>query len=197
MNNSSTGINNTVEDFDFEALRLPQDYQTLANVNQLIVNIPIRKPNRHEFFRTHPTLVYESLFFVDANDKELYLIDAPIREELRPELVAKVLYPYVNRHGELKLWSIRLPNAEGKLDGYNRTALAAALEAKSKWIRIKTVEGIGSYVVEQALLQTEPKWPPIVDEADAMVKILKLALKDNIIKSLDHPVLKKAVFGLA
>ena len=185
----------TIDEVDFEELKLPQDYGSLTNVKKLLLHIPIRKPNRNEFFRVHPELFYQGLFFEDKNDRELYLIDGVTREEILSELVAKAIFVYVNRNNELKLWPIRLPNIEGKLDGYNRTALGAAEEAKVKWVRVKTEEGVGFYVVEEAGLQKEPKWPSIVEEDGAMAKILKIAFKDNFIDSLDHPVLQKAVFG--
>jgi len=192
----STGIEKLTETFDFDALRLPQNYGQMTNVKRLLVHVPVKKPNRHEFFRVHPNLSYNALFFEDKNDKELYLImDLDLRDELLLELVPKVVYPYVNRSHELKLWAIRLPNAEGKLDGYNRTALEAAKLAMGKWIRIKTEDGVASYVVEEAALQSEPRWPEVLSEPNAMAKVLALAFKDHSISNMDHPVIQKAITG--
>jgi hypothetical protein len=84
-----------------------------------------------------------------------------------------VFFVYVNQRGVLKLWPIRLPDAEGKLDTYNRTAMEAVKIAKKKWTRIKSNKDLGGYDIFVAENQAvPPKWPDIITEPKAMHRIL-------------------------
>lgn len=185
----------TIDDVDFESLKLPEEYDDLVSVKNANLYYEVRRPHRHEFVRTHPDLVYNGLFFENKNDKEIYLIDVSVRDELLSlsELKLKRLYTYVNRDGDLKLWPVQLPGPDGKIDNFNLTARLAAELAKTKWVRIKA--GSGKYIVDEAGLQMEPKWPEPVGEDNAMTKILKNAFRERFITSLDHPVIQKSVFG--
>ena len=56
----------------------------------------------------------------------------------------------INRQGVLFLWPIRLPGADGKLDDWSRSAMDAADEAKSRWVRITANMSLGAYDVAVA-----------------------------------------------
>jgi hypothetical protein len=183
--------------FNWDSIALPQDYQASSGVKKLITRIPIERPNRHEFVRVHPDLSYQAPVFEDRLDKEIFiLMDIGLQEELFSELVFKIFHVYVNQRGVLKLWPIRLPDADGKLDSYNRSAFEAVKVAKEKWIRVAANKDLGGYdvfVAENQIIQ--PKWPEIVREPKAMHRILEIAFRDNRITDLDHPVIRRNVKG--
>jgi hypothetical protein len=195
---SKKGESSKTEDlFNWDSIALPQDYQASSGVKKLITRIPIERPNRHEFVRVHLDLSYQAPVFEDRLDKDIFiLMDIGLQEELFSELVFKIFHVYVNQRGVLKLWPIRLPDADGKLDSYNRSALEAVKVAKERWIRVAANKDLGGYdvfVAENQIIQ--PKWPEIVREPKAMHRILEIAFRDNRITDLDHPVIRRNVKG--
>jgi hypothetical protein len=195
--NALTEPTGTEDLFDWDSIALPQNYQESSGVKKLISRIPVERPNPHEFVRVHPDLSYQAPVFEDKLDKEIYvLMDAQLQEQLFSELVFKIFYVCVNQQGVLKLWPIRLPDADGKLDSYNRTAMEAVNIAKKKWIRIKANKDLGGYDVFVAENQTvPPKWPDIIKEPKAMHRILEIAFRDNRIFDLNHPVIRRNIKG--
>jgi hypothetical protein len=58
--------------------------------------------------------------------------------------------------------------------------------AESKWVRVSANMPGGMYDVVQAVAElTEPEWPDL-----PFAEILRLAFKDQFIRSPDHPVLR-------
>lgn len=197
MESTETENARTEDFFDWDKIALPQNYQESTGVRKLISRIPVERPNPHEFVRVHPDLSYQASVFEDRLDKEIFvLMDPHLQEELFSELVFKIFHPYVNQRGVLKLWPIRLPNADGKLDSYNRTALEAVKVAKQKWIRIKSNRDLGGYDLFVAENQAvPPKWPDIISEPKAMYLILEIAFRENRIFDVNHPVIRRNLRG--
>jgi hypothetical protein len=197
MDSKKAESSKTEDLFNWDSIALPQDYQASSGVKKLITRIPIERPNRHEFVRVHLDLSYQAPVFEDRLDKDIFiLMDIGLQEELFSELVFKIFHVYVNQRGVLKLWPIRLPDADGKLDSYNRSALEAVKVAKERWIRVAANKDLGGYdvfVAENQIIQ--PKWPEIVREPKAMHRILEIAFRDNRITDLDHPVIRRNVKG--
>jgi hypothetical protein len=101
--------------------------------------------------------------------------------------VAKLLITSVTRQGPTLLWPVRLPGPDGKLDDWNRSAQAAAEVAKSKWVRVQANFHLDAYVVLVAQdLSAAPEFPEL-----GLEQILRIAFKDRLIDSLDHPVLRR------
>ena len=57
--NSKIGESATADPFDPERLRLSQDYASSLGVKKALLTIPVRKPAREWWFRTHPDLSYQ------------------------------------------------------------------------------------------------------------------------------------------
>jgi len=199
----STGIDSTqpetLKRFNLEKLRLPQDFGMIAGVKSRLTNIPVTRPHKHEFIRVHPELHFETYILEDKQDRTSYLIlNDEVRDFYLDELTPKVLYVYMNRHGTLKIWPIKLPDGSGTLDGYSRTALDAAETAKKRWIRLIASKTEGVYIWKEAEEQaTQPKWHSICDGSDALSKIIELAFKDQTIEDFDHPIILKNLRGAA
>ena len=59
--------------------------------------------------------------------------------------------------------------------------------AKTKWLRVAANMSAGNYEAFEAVAQLgEPQWPDM-----PFSEVLKIAFKDFMIDSLDHPVLKQ------
>lgn len=177
--------------FDPARLRMSQDFAGSAGVKKLIVTIPVQKPSKEPFVRTHPDPAYRLATGVIElkEDRETYLVDPSLWGAMAGEstFVAKLLVTTVTRQGVLSLWPIRLPGPDGKIDEWNRSALEAADTARDHWTRVAANMGLGAYEIQIATgITAEPEFPDL-----PMKEILRIAFKGKYIDSLDHPVLRK------
>ena len=88
----------------------------------------------------------------------------------------------------LTLWPVRLPDENGRLDDWNRSAHEAAQLAIEKWVRMSADMALGAYRIDVAVgAFPDPVWPTDVTFAD----LLKIAFKGKMIEDLDNPVLRR------
>jgi len=168
------------------SLRLDQDYIEAVGIKKEISIIRAKKPHRQEFIRVHPEWALEKMMFVDADERSHYIVNPALYGLLEGELVPKVLYPYINIKRVLKLWPIRLSDAEGKLDEWNRSALKAAELARERWVRVASNRPFGAYEAFFPLgAVDDPVWPDIDFQT-----IIDVAFKDLRIDDKTHPVIK-------
>jgi hypothetical protein len=179
------------EEVDPSRLRLSQDFASAAGVRKVLTTIPVRKPSREWFVRTHPDPAYrlETAVLELKEDREIYLVAPALWEALatEPTFSPKLLVLTVNRQGVVFLWYLRLPGPDGKIDDWSRSALEAANEAKKSWVRVTPNMSLGAYDVAVATGQlVEPTWPD-----RPFNEILRIAFRDKMISSWDHPVLRR------
>ena len=175
--------------FDPAKLRLSQDFETMAGVKKLVTSVPVKRPERQWFVRTHsaeeyrlPTAVLE-----DKTDHETFLVDPSLAGELAGEITPIVLFTSINRQGVLFLWPVKLPRADGRHNEWNRSAMEAANLASKRWLRMASNTSLGAYEIYEATGQLpEPEWPNL-----SFVKILEVAFRDKFIRSLDHPLVRR------
>ena len=176
-------------EFNLDALRLPQNFSAAAAVKKVLTTIPVRKPGPQEFIRIHPDdeMCIQTAIIQTTDDRESFLVDRSLWEQLSSEIIPKVLFTTINRSNVLSLWPIRLPGEDGRLDPWNRSALEAAAMAKTRWIRITSNRSLGAYEIFEAAAELpEPEWPAI-----SFQEILTIAFREKFIRSLDHPVLRR------
>jgi hypothetical protein len=176
--------------FALENLRLPQDFAQSAGVKKLLRTVPIRKPLRHEWFRVHPGPDYREnlalLVLKDGSD-EVYAVAGNVLPELVGEFVSFTLFTAISRQNVVFLWPVRLPDADGKLMEWHRSARLAAEEAMTAWRRIVARKELGAYELFETVNKlSEPKWPEV-----SFQELVTLAFRDCLVTSLDHPIIKK------
>jgi hypothetical protein len=175
--------------FDPDLLRLSSDFSEKIGVQKAIITIPVRKPNRQEFVQTHPDSSYHlSAAVIELKEeRETYLIDPSIMDEVSLEVVPKILITTINRQGVLSLWPIRLPGSDGRIDIWNNSAIEAAQLAKDNWVRVSANMSLGAYDVFKATGNLpEPEWPKM-----PFTEILEVAFKNQYIDDINHPVLQR------
>lgn len=194
MNDSNdllSQVKSKSDPFDPRRLRLSQDYASSLGVNKKLLTVPIRKPDKTWWVQTHPDEEYQMLTCVLElkEDREIYLVDQDLRYELATESTVgpRLLVPTINRQGVLFVWPIRLPGPDGKLDDWNRSACEAAEMARGKWIRTAANMSLGAYDV----FTTDAKLPDPVWPAMPFHELLRIAFKDKVIDTLEHPVLRR------
>jgi hypothetical protein len=177
------------DEFDIERLRL--DPATIDVVVKKPITVPVKKPPRHEFIRTHPDmhLVVGGLELkVEGSDDEFHIVEKNAEHFLGEELKLFDLTPFINRSGVLRLWPLRLPGPDGKEMDWHRSARVAAVEARTKWLRVTANKPLGAYEVWIAMNQPPPPtWPELT-----MKDMIRIAFHDRgrIIKDGEHPILK-------
>ena len=175
--------------FDPARYRLSGDFEPSIGVQTLITTIPVRKPAKDWFVRTHPDPSHclETIVLELKEERETFLVDPTILPELGDEstLSPRALFTAINRQGTLFVWPVRLPGANGRVDGWSQSALDAARTAQDRWVRVQANMSLGAY--EQMVPQAElpdPEWPEVT-----FSRVLETAFRDRVIDVLDHPVL--------
>jgi hypothetical protein len=184
-------VGSEADPFDLESLRLSRDFASAVGVKRLITTVPVRKPSREWFVRTRsgPAYRLQTAVLELKEDRETYLVSPPLWPELASETTfsSRLLIAAVNRQGTLFVWPIRLPGADGKIDDWSRSALDAAKEAESLWVRVVANMSLGAYDITVATGQVaEPQWPDLTFQ-----QIIKIAFRDKMIDTWDHPVLRR------
>lgn len=154
----------TPNPFDPKKLRIGQRFGEGQDVRRVVVTVPVQKPHRQAFFRTHPDseMWLECALLELREDRQTFLVSPELAPYLPGEAVAKVLVPAITVHGNVVLWPIRLPDEQGRLDEWNSTAFRAAELAKTRWVRLMANMGAGTYDVLEARGQfPEPVWPDL------------------------------------
>jgi hypothetical protein len=185
------GSKSEADPFDLASLRLSQDFAAAVGVKKLIKTVPVKKPSKEWFVRTHPDLTYrfETAVLELKEDREVYLVARGLWAELtsEPTFSVRLLVTTINRQGVLFLWPVRLPGPDGRIDDWSRSALDAADEAKTRWVRVTANMGLEAYnVAVTSAHVTEPEWPDI-----SFQEILRIAFRDKMISTWDHPVLRR------
>lgn len=175
--------------FDPRKLRIGQRFGEGQDVRRIIVSVPVRRPNRQEFIRTHPdpAMSLEAAVLEIKKDRQSFLVMPELAPHLPGEAVPKLLITTITSHGGLFLWAVKLPDEQGRLDEWNSVAQEAAERAKVKWLRLMANTGAGTYDVLEAAGQfPEPVWPDY-----SLERLLEMAFKGRVIDSMDHPVLRR------
>ena len=190
--NPATNDSHIPDPFDVARLTLSQDFQSAAGVKKVLNTIPVRKPPKESFVRTHPDSQYHinTAVIELKEDNELYLVDPSLWSALAGESTfgSRALITSINRQNVLFLWPIRLPDSNGRIDDWNRSALEASQFARDKWIRVQSNRSLGCYEIFEATGSINaPSW----ESVPPFSEVLRIAFKDRFIQDLEHPVLRR------
>lgn len=173
---------------DITSLRLSQDFALTGGVKKALLTVPVRKPNRQEWVRVHPSqdMHFPAAVITRKDENETYIVEAGLRDELEGEWAPMMLYPAINRQGVVFLWPVRLPGEDGRLDPWNQSATEAVSLAMTGWVRVASNRSLGAYEVFQPTSTfPEPIWPEkTIDE------LVTIAFRNRVIDSADHPILR-------
>ncbi|TYO68495.1 hypothetical protein FXV83_00390 [Bradyrhizobium hipponense] len=180
---------NAPDPFDLSNLRLPQGFAETAGVKKLLKTVPVHKPNQQDFVRVHPSVEFRENFPVIElkDEREEYVVSSDLVPELVGEFASKTLFTAINRQGVVFLWPVRLPDPDGRQMEWHRSAREAAELAMAQWVRVRANRSLGAYeifVAEGAM--GEPVWPETTYQ-----DLVRLAFRDRLIATLDHPVIKR------
>lgn len=173
---------------DLRALRLPANYGATLGVKKLLTAVPVSKPKRPQFFRTHlaDEMTFAAMFLEQKETRDSYVVMPDIAQEISELVRPVMLHTAIDRQNNVFLVPVPLPGDSGIRNPWHESLAQAMEHAKRKWLRISANMHTGSYdvyVAEGSL--AEPEWPE--HGIDALVEV---AFRGKIITSLDHPVVQ-------
>ena len=176
---------------NLEKFRLSQDVAEHGGGKKLLTVVPVRRPSKEAWFRAHPDMNFRlKVKVIELKDlQEIYLVDPDLWPELDGEstFVTKLLVQVTTRQGALFIWPIRLPGQDGRIDGWNTSALDAAKFAVDKWVRLFPNMALGAYdIIVGPDPQPEVLWPEY-----SFQQLIDIAFRDKYIGNLDHPVIRQ------
>jgi hypothetical protein len=185
----SQPVGDTAPDpFSPEALRLPQDFEESAPVKRVLTIVPVRKPGKQEFVRVRPGVdwrIQVALIEDDAGG-DVYAVAPALAAELAGEWKSAFLFLAITSAGDPFLWRCWVPQSGGGRQ-WHESAIDAVRLAETAWARVRADQQAGYYKIELAAGKlAEPTWPE-----QSFRDLLKLAFRDRLIDSLEHPFLKQ------
>lgn len=191
MTNPLKAVDDTssADPFNLELLRVSQDFMNTVGVKKQLTTVPVRKPNKQDFFRVHSNQDYrENLSIIELkDDREIYLVTNNVLSDLTNEAIPVTIFTTVNRQGVLSLWPVRIPPSDGKSNEYWISARSAAETAMTKWVRMQANMSLGAYdIMVSEAIKLEPEWPDL-----SFTDILRIAFRDRLVSSITHPVVNR------
>ena len=183
----------TPNPFDPNSLRVSGNINAIG-AEKLLLRVPVRKPNKQEFFRVNPDPEFSlSCTVLEIKEEREYYLVTPAALHVLAEDVRHVeLRLSQNRHGGAFFWPVSMPGPDGRTNSWHESARETAKLAEESWMRMIANINESSYSVLKATGSIpDPQWPD-----KTMAELLKLAFKDGrLIDSEDHPVVKQLYGG--
>ncbi len=173
---------------DLSSLRLPTNYGATLGVKKLLTNVPVGRPKKSQFFRTHPSneMAFPVMVLENKESRETYVVTPEVGQQISELVRPVMLHAVIDRQNNVSLIPVPLPGEDGLRNPWHESLAQAVENAKAKWIRITANMHIGGYDVYEAEGDLpEPEWPD--HDIDSLIKI---AFRGKIISSLDHPIVQ-------
>ena len=183
-------VSTTPDPFDPASLRISPTSNIELGVKKLITYVRVGKPNRQDFFRTHPDPDFRMVAAVVElkEERETYVVTPQVANAFPGEIKYVEIRVGITRTGVIWLWPVPLPAIDGRENAWNSTARDAAERSESRWIRLIANMGAGCYdVLEAPAGISDPVWPDLL-----LHDLLRIAFgTGRLISAVDHPVLKR------
>jgi len=178
----------------FSSLRLSQNFGQNLGVKKVLTMVPVVKPSRDRFFRTHESSdwVYPAWFLENKATSESFILSEEVASILSGLVRPVELYTAIDRQNNVFLIPVPLPGPNGVRNPWHESLLQAVIRAKFVWLRITANNGLGGYDIFEATAKLpEPIWPDL-----QMEDLLAIAFRGRIISDPDHPVVLEMLGGV-
>ena len=176
--------------FDPKRLALKGNPADAIGVKRALVNVPVRKPTKQEFFRVHEADAFRmNVAIIELKAVgEVYLVTPDVAAGLPGEVKCVTITACISRQGVVFLWPVPLPSEDGRQNTWHVTAREASIRAHTKWVRMTANMPAGAYDVFEAPGEiAEPNWPE-----HSLQQLLEVAFGNgHLIDQPDHPVLQQ------
>lgn len=170
------------------SLRISQDFAATVGVERVLATVPVKKPGRHDWFRVHPEWSLSPVALIELKEeRETYVLTPTAAEAAPGEYNLYSLFVVITRQGNVMLWPVRLPGADGRSNRWHEAAHDAAMRARKTWTRMVANMNLGAYDVYHPKAEfPDPEWPDTTLDA-----VVDLAFRGRVIDDGDHPVLRR------
>ncbi len=164
------------------------DLETTDKSNTNSINtIAVRKPTKQEFIRVHPRYNLKTYVLRVDIENQIYLVNRAYWKDLSSELIHMMLVPAITPYKTMMVWPIRLPNNDGSIDNYSRSAFQASEVAKETWVRVTANSFSKTYETVPAVSKIDdPEWPSLTLE-----DIISRAFRPFYIEDLNHHAIRQ------
>ena len=181
---------------DLSALSMSQAYADIIGVKKLLLTVPVRKPHSQEFVRVHPEFRIPGAPIIELkDDRELFLLTPGVATMLsQGDFVMKDLFLTISRQNVLFIWPVPVPADGQRANSWHTSAREAAVLAATEWVRLSANAALKAYDVAVSppfVKIPDPEWP--IDKT--FNEILRIAFKDRVIETVDHPVIQRLLTG--
>ena len=179
---------NAFQGSPFSSLRLSQNFGESLGVKKVLTTVPVGKPSKDRFFRTHtsPSWVFPTWILENKAAGETYLVSAEVASALADQVSPVELHAAIDRQNNPFLIPIPLPGPNGVRNSWHESRAQAVERANSVWLRISSNKDLGGYDIYEATAKLpDPVWPETT-----MDELLEVAFRGRIITGLDHPVVQ-------
>ena len=186
---ATTQVGHSPQKSPFSSLRLKQNFGETLGVKKVLTTVPVGRPSKDRFFRTHPSpsWVFPAWILENKASGETYLVSAEVASALGDQVRPVELHAAIDRQNNPFLIPIPLPGPNGVRNRWHESLAQAVERAKSVWLRISANKDLGGYDIYEATAKLpDPVWPDTT-----MDELLEVAFKGRIITSLDHPIVQE------
>jgi len=168
------------------------DFRFNQNVDEVIAvpilsSIEVRRPHKQEWFRVHSSMSFPAKILEVKKSGAVYLVHPSLAAKLTEEIASAIIFPCINRSGELFMWPVKTPGNDGRADKYSSVNLEHARRATEGWLRrVWSQEANTHHAYTPGVPPPDPEWPEsTIDE------FVQAAFKGRFIGDLNHEVLRK------
>jgi hypothetical protein len=175
--------------FSMSELALTQDFDTAIGLETRVHTVSVKKSTKMTYVRVHPSPEFRMPLATLVDEMgEMYAVHPKVLYAVADEAKPTMLYTAIDDSGNVFLYPVGLPGADGSTNAWWQSGHAAAATAQKEWVRIVAVKSAGHYVTKAAKVDKgEPKWPE-----KSFEELLNMAFADGrLIDSMDHPVMRK------
>jgi hypothetical protein len=181
---------------DLSALSMSQAYADIVGVKKLLLMVPVKKPHSQQFVRVHPTFRIPAAPVITLKDDgESFLLTPAVAAQLSTSDFAMVdLFLAISRQNVLFVWPVPVPAEGRRANTWHTSGRDAAVRATAEWVKVTANHELKGYevTVPPPLVKIpEPVWP--TDKT--FNEILRIAFKDRVIETVDHPLIKRLLTG--
>jgi len=176
----------TASDFDLASIALPQNYQDMMDVQTVLTKVSVRKPNKHEWFRIHPSEGYRFATRILKFENEFYFVHPTMAPLLGEDAAPTMLYTAINSHGAVFLFPVKLPGADGTWDDFAQNYQRICKIAMDKWTLMSWNKHLRQHEVKTA--DNITRVPAFPDRP--FPELVQLAFAGAAITTPEHHVMK-------
>ena len=142
---ATTQVGYDTQKSPFSSLRLTQNFGETLGVKRVLTTVPVGRPSKDRFFRTHPSpnWVFPAWILENKVSGETYLVSAEVASALGDQVRPVELHAAIDRQNNPLLIPIPLPGPNGVRNSWHESRAQAVERAKSVWLRISSNKDLG------------------------------------------------------